>query len=182
VIAMPLFVLLVGGIMWTGQLSYDKQWLVIADRYEAWNAGNWHGGKADDALRLFPDSARETATVPPPELTDPEPHWSHSVRAFVKLDVTMPDLTKGWLLADAVMKGQMQDVPGVLNGGKVTLYGRDLSPDGDQPGGHYVIMRSPSYSGTRNEPVNAGEFLEDTPLNVKPPQVANEPWASFTAQ
>jgi hypothetical protein len=178
VIVIPLFMLLIGGIMWSGQLIYDKQTLVIADRYAAWNAGNWHGATWNDVQQFFPDSQHNTASAPVIQTVDPDPHWSHSERAYVELEVTMPDWTKGLLLADAIVNGRMQEVPSVLSQGTVTLYGRDLSPDGQQPGGHYVIMRSPDYSGTRNNSVNAN----DSVLNVNFREVMDEPWAPFATQ
>jgi Flp pilus assembly protein TadG len=188
VIAVPLFMLLIGGIMWSGQLIYDKQKLVIADRYVVWNAGNRYAqnnnnAQSDVQNRFFPDATAESVTVPAPQKSD-SANWSYSVQSHVKLDVTMPDWTRGMLLADAIMTGRMQDVPDIFKPAKVTtsLYGRDLTSDGQHPGGHYVVMRSPNYSGTRNQPVDAGGYLQETYLNVKPEQITNEPWAPFLTQ
>jgi len=44
VIVIPLFIVLIGGTFWLGDLILAKQKLVVADRYAAWNAGNRHRG------------------------------------------------------------------------------------------------------------------------------------------
>lgn len=44
VIAIPLFLVLIGGTFWIGELILAKQKLVGSDRFAAWNAGNRHAG------------------------------------------------------------------------------------------------------------------------------------------
>ncbi len=44
VIAIPLYIVLIGGMFWLGDLLLAKHKLVTADRYAAWNAGNRHAG------------------------------------------------------------------------------------------------------------------------------------------
>ncbi len=43
VIAIPLFLVLIGGMFWLGELMLAKHKLVASDRFAAWNAGNRHG-------------------------------------------------------------------------------------------------------------------------------------------
>ncbi len=44
VLAIPLFLVLIGGIFWLGELMLAKHQLTAADRFAAWNAGNRHLG------------------------------------------------------------------------------------------------------------------------------------------
>ncbi|MFA4943445.1 MAG: TadE/TadG family type IV pilus assembly protein [Lentisphaeria bacterium] len=61
VIAIPLFIVLIGGTFWLGELILAKQKLVGADRFAAWRAGNRHAsggaGSAKGVLQqqLFPE-------------------------------------------------------------------------------------------------------------------------------
>jgi len=140
VIVLPLFMALLGGIMWTGQLMYDKQKLVIADRYVAWNYGNRFAKNYNDVQAKFfdqstPDSvkstdAKEIASSP----------WWHEVHGSVELSATMPVWTKGWFypsyyLEQASKIGTGGGVPESV----VALHGRDLASGA--AGGHTVIMR-----------------------------------------
>jgi len=165
VIAIPLLVLLVGGIMWIGQLMHDKQKLVVADRYVAWNAGNRHGGQwADVQQRFFETSTPDTASVLQPQRGDAK-NWWHGVFAYVDLAVTMPSWTRGWLVdtyAATYATTAHERPPSNLRSFS-GFHGRDLPPDGRRPGGHFVMTRSLGYTGTRNNLVNP----EDEELSIK---------------
>ena len=62
VIAIPLFVVLLGGTMWVGDIILAKQKLAIADRFAAWSGGNRHrpdkASIKDDIQKLFFPNAK----------------------------------------------------------------------------------------------------------------------------
>ena len=42
VIAIPLFLVLIGGLFWLGELTLARHRLTASDRFAAWNIGNRH--------------------------------------------------------------------------------------------------------------------------------------------
>ena len=167
VIAVPLFMLLIGGIMWIGQLMYDKQKLVIADRYVAWNYGNRQTGAVwqDVQGQFFSQAVSEIATSQQPQVISQSPWW-HLVRGEADSLVWMPSWTHGWLTADAIMKNQPFTMPII-----VSLYGRDLGNGG--VGGHYVVMRT-VVNDTREKSVDPGPSEGCPPLTVNWANIAGE--------
>lgn len=147
VIAIPLYLLLIGGIMWIGQLIYDKQKLVISDRYVAWNAGNRHQSTLGDAQRQFFDTGGYDKVNSPASNKWGQGNWWHFVYGEVSLEAKMPPWTRGPMMADAIMKGRKFWLPEKTQ----PYYGR-LSLDGTKAGGHSVVMRRDKYpSDTRDE-------------------------------
>ncbi len=55
VLAIPLFLVLIGGIFWLGELMLAKHQLAAADRFAAWNAGNRHTNDAGDIQAKLQD-------------------------------------------------------------------------------------------------------------------------------
>ena len=155
VIVIPLFMLLIGGIMWVGQLIYDKQKLVIADRYVAWNLGNRYGsGNAADNVqqKFFPDATHDQVVVLSPVLGTVNRWWWEGY-AGVNLNVTIPPWTLGWFAADAAINGRATPAS------PVALQGRDVvSPSGSYEG-HVVIMRSDWTGSTRYGSANVNQNL-----------------------
>lgn len=177
VIAIPLFMLLIGGTIWIGQLSYDKQKLVVADRYVAWNVGN----RANPSFResdvqkdvhekFFASLETEQVTIDRP--IGKKDRWGHEAWGGVELDVTMPVWTYGFLLA-----GQTNPTDtGTIQTNVVGLRGRDIPdwPD-EQTGesyyrGHVVLMRS-GLDGARTNGV-----LADADLAAGYTNTWNDPW------
>jgi hypothetical protein len=103
VMAIPLFLVLFGGIFWVGDLILARDKLVVADRYAAWNAGNRHrldkGGIQGEIQDNFFDPNR--VGDQPVEGIDyeagPLDFWSTPFGATVRLKVVMPIWTRGWL-------------------------------------------------------------------------------------
>ncbi|MDT8389374.1 MAG: TadE/TadG family type IV pilus assembly protein [Lentisphaeria bacterium] len=61
IMVIPLFVVLIGGIFWIGELMLAKHKLVNADRFAAWTAGNRHADSGSGAIKgtlqqhIFPE-------------------------------------------------------------------------------------------------------------------------------
>jgi hypothetical protein len=100
VIAIPLFMVMLGGIFWIGELTVARQQLLLADRYLAWNKGMRHDdrGQTDAATlgRLF--FADKSGAVTPghtPEVLfagiTENYDWSHAAEGQASVKVEMPD-------------------------------------------------------------------------------------------
>jgi len=139
-IVMPVYLILIGGIMWVGDLMLAKQQAIIGDRYGAWNLGNMHrGGSAPvgDEIQdnFFPESAHphQKSRLMPPKMF-PWVRWWHAASATVSLRVRMPEWTKGWYSsASKVHLGENVSV-------RQRIKGR--YPAGSWKN-HVVIMRTP---------------------------------------
>lgn len=176
VIAIPLFMLLIGGTIWIGQLSYDKQKLVITDRYVAWNVGDRHPLGAETMNvqdRFFGGSQTEKVTV---ETTPGSANrWGQESWGGVDLEVKTPPWTFGFLLA-----GQGSSGGGSAAETQVPLLrGRDI-PDWRNPDtgelryrGHVVLMRS-GQNGVRESGVSANQPLPGGYADVG--DALKEPW------
>ena len=167
VIALPLFMLLIGGILWLGQLSSDRQKLVVADRYVAWNYGNRHGATfADSQTRFFDktsqfDKVKQTFTGK----AKSDGQWWRYVCGAVTLTAEMPSWTHGWISADAIMKGRSS----VLRTQTGEFAGRYAS--GQTVGGHYVVMRrSEAQQDTRDQRPS----VNTDPLGINYQQIFEE--------
>ena len=51
ILVIPLFVVLIGGIFWLGEVILAKHKLVNADRFAAWTAGNRHADSGPGAIK-----------------------------------------------------------------------------------------------------------------------------------
>jgi len=137
-IVLPVYLILIGGIMWIGDLMLAKQQTIIADRYGAWNLGNMHRGSAGplgNELQdnFFPASAHphQKAFLFPPKAI-PWVRWWDAAYSTVFLQMKMPEWTKGWYSsASKVHLGE--NVPEVLG-----IQGRDAAGGKN----HVVIMRT----------------------------------------
>lgn len=141
VLVIPLYMILLGGIFWIGDLILARQQLVIADRYIAWNKGMRHSekGKTDEGTvhRLFFTDAdgalsryhRPTASD---RRIDEVFDWSHKASGQVRLDMRMPEWTRYLFNA-----GQVMFDSGVPLEQASGMQGRD-KPDQR----HVVLMRT----------------------------------------
>lgn len=143
VIVVPLFMMLIGGMLWIGDLTVTKQKLVIADRYAAWNRGNrYRPGISAATLQsevqtgFFPGDANKAVSIA--TASGNVPRWSHAAYAGVTAQVEMPLWTHGWVAAGDAAWGSTM---GVSN--SVSVRGRDIAngPSGFYEG-HLVVMRS----------------------------------------
>ena len=134
VIAIPIFLLLIGATIWLGDLSLDRQRLLMADRYAAWNEGNRHGGANPSPFNVSTKLFNKDAWV---EIKDvkvkaKDKGWYKEVTATTKAKISMPDWTRGMITA-----------------GTVADYGRmnksETMTGSDSP--HLVVMRG----GSRTE-------------------------------
>ena len=141
VISVALFVVMIGGTMWLGDIILAKCKLVSSDRYAAWNAGNRHmlaKGRivADIQDNLFPFDRVGDQRVEDIEYERGDPAlWSTYFGARVDFFMVMPIWTEGWLAAGVTW----EDAPGLARFAAFT--GRD--PDAaDGPSHHAVRMRT----------------------------------------
>lgn len=132
VIAIPLFMILLGGIMWIGDLMVTRQKLVVADRYVVWNQMSRYnpGGTGTGAIhQKFFDSS-EHRTVTRVEVDKEDFDWIRKSFGIVQLKMRMPDWTRFMFNAGNVMFGT--GVPEE----QMELVGRSKG------GGHCVLMRT----------------------------------------
>ncbi len=132
VIAIPLFMILLGGIMWIGDLMVTRQQLVIADRYAVWNDGCRYqpGGIEPGTIhqRFFDSSEHRRPTKV--ETEKKEYDWSLEDQGIVQLKMNMPDWTRFMFNAGNIMfeSGVPEE--------EMNLIGRSMG------GGHVVLMRT----------------------------------------
>jgi len=164
VIVLPIFMALIGGIMWSGQLIYEKQKLLVADRYVAWNYGNRHAQNYSDVNdRVFGQSTLDTISSPHTQQLNSSGWWQE-VEADTQTAPTMPVWTRGWFYGNSANAQAANNMPTSLQ-----LYGRD---NGSSPGGHVVVMeQSEPPTDSRNEKVDP-----DNTLNVNYDSIYNETW------
>lgn len=139
VIAIPLFVVLLGGMMWLGDLALAKHKLVSADRLAAWNRGNRHEqpalGKVQSDLQKWLFPAARVGKQPLSairELAGANRLWSEGRGATAVLRPAMPEWVRGWLRAGVSWEGARQPAT------TVQLLGRDVDGDGH----HRVLTRT----------------------------------------
>ena len=141
VIAIPLFMIMLGGIFWIGDLMVTRQQLVVADRYVAWNKGLRYDdrGQTDPATvhRLFFAEANGAPSrYHQPKICDAKIDktydWSHVASGQVRLDMRMPEWTRYLFNA-----GQVMYDSGVPLEQATAMQGRD-KPDQR----HVVLMRT----------------------------------------
>jgi hypothetical protein len=154
-IVIPLFMVLIGGIMLSGQLIYDKQQLVIADRYVAWNYGNRFAQNYGDVqARFFDETTPDTVKQPVVGVEVSSSPWWHEVHGSVELSATNPIWTAGWFLPSYYMQQASEAGAGGGMPASFTLHGRDLA--NGLSGGHTVVMRQ-TPTDSRNATVSPND-------------------------
>lgn len=151
VIVLPLFLVLLGGIMWIGQLIFDKQKMVVADRYAAWNLGNrWRatewknnpdsaGAKITTEIQdFFYGRSLDEIKVFTPKLSSVN-GWIWQASAGMQVTAHMPDWTKGLLYSGVI----------AFNANPLetdaALTGRDVKNSSGMYIGHSVFMRTDNH-------------------------------------
>ena len=141
VIVIPLYMILLGGIFWIGDLMVARQRLVVADRYVAWNKGLRYDDKgqtdAGTVRRLFFSQADGSANpYQRPTASDGRIDavydWSHKASGQVRLDMRMPEWTRYLFNA-----GQVMYDSGVPDEQASGMQGRDKPAQR-----HVVLMRT----------------------------------------
>jgi len=161
VLAIPLFMILLGGIFWIGELMIARQKLVIADRYIAWNKGLRYPDKGpidQGTIRQLYFSEPGGAPLENHNVTAASGKiekvfdWSHAVSGQAKLNLKMPDWTRFMFNTAQVMYNS-----GVPDEQAFSMQGRDKP---DQL--HVVVMRTKaeaenSYIRNKYKVKGAGE-------------------------
>jgi hypothetical protein len=162
ILVLPLYIVLIGGIFWLGDLILAKQKLVMADRYAAWNHGNrQRAGNIQDELQqsLFAPSRVGNQPIQGVALrkSGESSDWTGAAGATVKLKVMMPGWTRSWTSLT-----MMWDKEPALD--STTLLGRDVDDEL-----HHVLLRRTQYgiNGVRT---------------WQPGQLADGAWASKVYQ
>jgi hypothetical protein len=174
VIAIPLYMILLGGIFWIGDLAITRMRLVAADRYVAWNKGLRYDDRgkvnASDIHELFlSDKYGIKSQYHQPSVRASQIQktydWSHMANGQVSARVQMPDWVYGMINAMRLHTGR-----GTWLSDTTVVYGRERL--GQR---HVVLMRTPAgaqMSKIRNKyGVSASGEAAD-----KWSDVANEKW------
>jgi hypothetical protein len=147
VLAIPLYMIILGGLMWIGDLMVTRQQLVIADRYVAWNKGLRYSDKGQtDAATVhrlfFAEANGSPSPYHRPTASDGKIDkvydWSHQASGQVRLDMRMPEWTRYMFNAAQVMYES-----GVPLESATAMQGRD-KPDQR----HVVVMRTKEEAET----------------------------------
>lgn len=132
VLVIPLFLAMIGGIFWIGDLMWTRQQLTIADRYTTWNygcryePGGWDAGTIHARFFESSEFRRPTGVQVEKQPFD----WSHRVRGQVRLTMKMPDWTRYMFNGVSVFYG------GQAPEETMPMTGRSLD------GRHAVVMRT----------------------------------------
>jgi len=141
VLVIPLYMIMLGGIFWIGELMIARQKLVIADRYIAWNKGLRYDDKGQidsGTIRKLYFSEPGGAPLENQRVTSSVGtiadtfDWSHAAEGQAKLDIEMPDWTRFMFNAGRAMYNSGE--PDHKASG---IQGRD-KPDQK----HLVVMRT----------------------------------------
>lgn len=182
VLVLPLLMVLLGGVMWLGQIQLNRVRLVEADRYVAWQRANRHLGVNNvpdtDELLPFgfatavgedPDSISALQTAGTPGVT----FWQ-GIAGGVEMRLQATPLVAGLLTAPELMDASGSPDPGAWR--IAVLRGRPVMRDADAaateaPGsyeGHFVLGVSPPtpgmgdsrYAGDRTRLGELGDVLQ----------------------
>jgi len=159
VLTMPLLLVLLGGVMWLGQLQINRARLAVADRYMAWNLANRHRpGTPDvaeaqrmrrDELQVEPifSSGLGEELSPPPQMQPEIGGFWRGVQDAVTMTLTAPLIVSSLFSADAQVAGLPSD---------------SLQLSLVSPSGHFVLARGTAgeYNGTRYSPPKHNQDLE----------------------
>lgn len=128
VIAIPLFLVLIGATLWMGELNLNRQRSLTADRYAAWNRGNRLGGAdvSPDGVWQQVFNRDADAAVKRVRVRAKSSGWYSEVSATAHTKVSMPAWTHGM-----IRSGVTWDVLPMTK--QETITGRD--------GPHLVLMR-----------------------------------------
>ena len=174
VIAIPLYMIMLGGILWIGDLIVTRQQLVIADRYVAWNKGLRYDDRgqtdAGTVHRLFFSEANGSPSqyhrpTSSDGKIDQAYDWSHKASGQVRLDMRMPEWTRYLFNA-----GQVMYESGVPLEQASAMQGRD-KPDQR----HVVLMRTKEEAKTSYIRNKYG-VLNSAQVAKKWKQIAEEKW------
>jgi len=142
VLAMPLLLVLLGGVMWLGQLQINRARLAVADRYIAWNVANRHRGIAHGVARaelqvepIFYAGLGEQLSSPVRPNIVSGGFW-RTVEDRERMSVTAPGIVVSLFSAQRLMAGEVAT---------------NLQVDLASPNPHFVLARRPEgeYQGTR---------------------------------
>jgi len=143
VIAIPIYMIMLGGIFWIGDLAVTRQKLAVANRYVAWNKGLRYDDRggigADDIHRLFlSDKYGVKSQYHTPNVRSAQIQatydWSHLANGEVSARVRMPDWVHGMINSMKIQTGE-----GGWMSDATEVYGRERA--GQR---HVVLMRTPA--------------------------------------
>ena len=137
VIAIPIYLVVIGATLWMGELNLSRQRLLTADRFAAWNKGNRHGGAGVSGPNIEKEIFAKSADVSVKKvlLKSKDSDWYRQVTAVTLAKISMPAWTRGMISAGVVD----WDAPLQAPHKSETMSGR--------MGPHLIVMRG----GSRNE-------------------------------
>ena len=139
VIAIPIFLVTIGATIWMGELNLDRQRLLVADRFAAWNEGNRHGGRDTSPSSVWNHSFNRDADVDVKQVKVKAKNggWYRQVSATTRAKIRMPAWTHGMIhYGDTEWNGK--DLPKTD-----TMTGRN--------GSHLVVMRGGSHDEAKDD-------------------------------
>jgi len=112
-IVIPLYLLLLGGMLWLANIILAREKLVVADRYAAWNAGNRHrkakGGIQGEIVNAMFDPNRvgdqQIQAITYQAYAAQDSTWSTPVGATTDLKIKMAIWTESWLRGSPTWTG-----------------------------------------------------------------------------
>lgn len=176
VLVIPLFMILLGGLSWIGDLMITRQKLLVADRYVAWNNGLRYPDKgpfgANDLHRLFfSDRNRVPSQYHAPRVRsaaiEDDYEWSHASAGQATVRATMPAWVYSMINAAAIIYRQGNLLQNFLD-----LNGRE------QPGQRHVVLMRTRPKWLEGEPHNRNRYGVEGSGRVAETweQIADEAW------
>ena len=174
VLAIPIYMIMLGGIFWIGELTVTRQQLLISDRYVAWNKGLRYDDRgqtgADDIHQLFfSDKNGVKSQDHQPSVRsaaiEADYDWSHIVNGQVSVEAKMPDWVYAMINSMNIQYNQGDWMPN-----STVVFGREV--EGQR---HVVLMRTKpeaqmSYIRNKYGVKNSGE------VSTKWKEIAGEKW------
>ncbi len=187
-IVIPLYLVLIGAILWLADLQTTRIRLVEADRYAAWSRGNRHRSgisaaaiKSELAQMVFPMSAgsgnvdfytgRSLNILIEDTGGGAVESWWHEAYAGVKINMKMPFWMRGFWAPQRTREQAAGNVPAQVQETVTGMVGRNWTSAAPYEGS-VVIMRAPygmtgerTYSGSGLAP--AASYSEPWQTRVR---------------
>jgi hypothetical protein len=164
VIALPIYMTLIGGIQWMGEVTLVRQKAHIAERYIAWNQGNRHNTSAQvspselQSSALFQGVMDLNLTIPEQSKTQ-HGEYKQYAKGKVEMDLAPIAVVQGFFNSSAFVDRNATP----LSSFRVNVFGA--------ADGHSVLSRSGEESDVRYE---LGDVNFEVEIDWK--DVMDDPW------
>lgn len=159
VLVIPLYLLVLSGIFWVGDLALLRSKSTFFDRFAAWCSGNRHDGNSSSGIKgELKDNFLETSKVGDQEVDNVQLRskssgkaWSFIAGATVTVSAEPPVWTQGWRKVGAMMlEEEVQELK------KTSFRSREI----DSGWMHQTLMRTDDKYRDSVKPKDLAEKME----------------------